>query len=98
MDGNYEAVINTPMGNMNAKIELRTNGNTLNGVVDVMGMKNNITGGKVNGNKCYFSGKIQNGVLNLQYEIAGELVGNVLNICARTNMGEFKLQAKRVNR
>lgn len=96
MDGNYETSINTPMGNMNAKIQLRTKGDSLEGVVDVMGMKNNITGGKVNGNKCYFKGNVKNNVLNIQYEIAGELVGNVLNICARTNMGEFKLQAKKV--
>ena len=54
-------------------------------------------GGKVNGNKCYFKGRLNNNVINLQYEIAGELVGNILNICARTNMGEFKLQARRVS-
>lgn len=96
MDGNYETSINTPMGNMNAKIQLRTNGDTLEGVVDVMGMKNNITGGKVNGNKCYFKGNVKNNVINIQYEIAGELVGNILNICARTNMGEFKLQARKL--
>ncbi len=96
MDGIYETSINTPMGNMNAKIMLKTNGDNLEGVVDVMGMKNNITGGKVNGNKCYFKGNVKNNVLSIQYEIAGELNGNILNICARTNMGEFKLQAKKV--
>lgn len=95
MDGNYETSITTPMGNMNAKIQLRTNGENLEGIVDVMGMKNNITGGKVNGNKCYFKGSVKNSVINIQYEIAGELIGNILNICARTNMGEFKLQAKK---
>ncbi len=30
MDGNYETVINTPMGNLNTKIQLRTNGDELN--------------------------------------------------------------------
>ena len=97
MDGNYETVINTPMGNLNTKIQLRTNGDELNGTVNIMGMTNNITGGKVNGNKCYFKGRLNNNVLNLQYEIAGELIGNILNICARTNMGEFKLQARKVS-
>ena len=39
---------------------------------------------------------MKNNMLNLKYDITGELVGNILNIHAKTNMGEFKLQAKKV--
>ena len=96
MDGVYETSINTPMGNINARIALKQMGNLINGMVEVMGSKNPLSEGKVNGNKCYFSGEIKNNMLSLKYDITGELIGNTLNIYAKTNMGEFKLQAKKV--
>lgn len=96
MDGVYETNINTPMGNMNARIALKQTGNLINGIVEIMGSKNPLTQGKVNGNKCYFSGELKNNMLTIKYDITGELVGNILNIYAKTNMGEFKFQAKKV--
>lgn len=96
MDGIYETSIHTPMGPINARLTLKTNGSDLNGVLEVMGMKNNITGGKVKGNMCYLNGSIQNNMLNITYSIQGELKGNILNLHAKTNMGEFQLQAKKV--
>ena len=62
-----------------------------------MGMKNNLTGGKVRGKQCYFKGNLQNNALNIKYEIMGELQGNMLNIYAKTNMGEFKIQGRKTN-
>lgn len=96
MDGVYETSINTPMGNINARIALKQTGNVVNGMVEIMGSKNPLTDGKVNGNKCYFSGEMKNNMLNLKYEITGELIERTLNIYAKTNMGEFKLQANKV--
>ena len=80
MDGIYETSINTPMGPIHARLTLKTNGNDLNGILEVMGMKNSITGGKVNGNVCYLNGSIQNNMINITYNTQGEL----------------KLQAKKV--
>lgn len=96
MDGVYETAINTPMGNINARIALKQTGNIINGMVEIMGSKNPLAQGKVSGNKCYFSGEMKNNMLTIKYEITGELVGNILNIYAKTNMGEFKMQAKKV--
>ena len=96
MDGVYETNISTPMGNINARIALKQTGNVVNGMVEIMGSKNPLTDGKVNGNKCYFSGEMKNNMLNLKYEITGELIGRTLNIYAKTNMGEFRLQANKV--
>ena len=96
MDGVYETSINTPMGNINARIALKQTGNVINGIVEIIGSKNPLATGKVNGNKCYFSGEMKNNMLSLKYDITGELICNVLNIYAKTNMGEFKLQAKKV--
>ena len=96
MDGVYETSINTPMGNINARIALKQTGDIINGMVEIMGSKNALWQGKANGNKCLFQGEMKNNMLTIKYDITGELVGNNLNIYAKTNMGEFKLQAKKV--
>ena len=96
MDGIYDIKLNTPMGAMNGRVMLKTNGENIEGVLEIMGMKNSLSGGKVKGNQCYFKGNIKNNALSIEYEIMGQLTGNVLNIYAKTNMGEFKLQGKKV--
>ena len=96
MDGIYEIKLNTPMGAMSGKVTLKTNGEKIDGVLEIMGMKNNLNGGRVKGNQCYFKGNIKNNALNIEYELMGQLTGNILNIFAKTNMGEFKLQGKKI--
>ena len=96
MDGIYEITMNTPMEAMGGKVTLKTNGDNLTGILEIMGMKNNLGNGKVKGKQCYFKGNIKNNALNIEYEIMGQLIGNILNIYAKTNMGEFKLQGKKV--
>lgn len=96
MDGIYEISINTPMGAMSGKVTLKTNGENITGVLEIMGMKHNLSEGRVKGNQCYFKGSIKNNALNIDYEIMGQLMGNTLNIYAKTNMGEFKLQGKKI--
>ena len=96
MDGIYEIKLNTPMGAMSGKVTLKTNGENIDGVLAIMGMKNNLNGGRVKGNQCYFKGNIKNNALNIEYELMGQLTGNILNIFAKTNMGEFKLQGKKI--
>ncbi|MBO5413985.1 MAG: hypothetical protein J6A29_06925 [Clostridia bacterium] len=75
MDGIYEIKVNTPMGLMSGKIYLKQTGNLINGTLEIMGMKNNLTGGRVQGNRCCFSGEFKNNALNIKYDIAAELEG-----------------------
>ena len=96
MDGIYQINLNTPMGKMEGKLYLKTNGENIEGTLDIMGMKHNLGNGKTKENQCYFKGNMQNKAMNLQYEIMGELQNNILNIYAKTNMGEFKLQGKKI--
>ena len=96
MDGVYQINLKTPMGGMSGKIILKTNGENIEGILEIMGMKHNLSNGKVKENQCYFKGNLQNKSINLQYEIMGELQNNILNIYAKTNMGEFKLQGKKI--
>ena len=96
MDGVYETSLNSPMGNIQIRIALQQNGNVINGMLEIMGNKYPLSTGKANANKCYFIGELRNNSMGLKYEIMGELNNNVLNIRAKTNMGEFKMQANKI--
>ena len=96
MDGVYQVKVKTPMGMIDGKITLKTNGKNIEGILEVMGMKHSLNNGMVKGNQCYFKGNIQNNAVNIQYEIMGEVQNNILNVYAKTNMGEFKIQGKKV--
>ena len=96
MDGIYEIKVNTPMGIMGGKLYLKQSGNSITGTLEMMGKKSNLTEGRVQGNKCCFSGEFKNNAINIKYDIAAELEGKILNIYAKTNMGEFKLQGTKI--
>lgn len=96
MDGVYQTNLKTPMGNMNIKIALKQTGEIINGMVELMGSKYPLSQGRVNNGKCYFQGELNNNMLSLKYNLIGELVGNILNINAKTNMGEFELKANKI--
>ena len=96
MDGIYQIIFNTPMGKMEGKLMLKTNGENIEGIIEIMGTKNSLTNGKVKENQCYFSGNMQNNAINLKYEIMAKLQNDLLMIYAKTNMGEFKMQGKKI--
>ncbi len=97
MDGLYEFNVKSPMGNIKALVKLITNGSILSGYVDVMGKRNEFNNGVVNGNNLSLKGKIAAGMMNIQYTIVGNVQGDVLNLAAQTNMGNFNLQGKRIS-
>ena len=97
MDGLYEFNIKSPMGNIKALVKLITNGNILSGYVDVMGKRNEFNKGVVKGNNLSLKGKFSAGMMNIQYTIVGNVQGDILNLAAQTNMGNFNLQGKKVS-
>ena len=97
MDGLYEIIIQSPMGNIKALVKLVTNGKLLSGYVDVMGKRNDFDNGIVNGNNLSLNGKISAGMVNIQYTINGNVQGNNLNIFAQTNMGNFNLHGTKIS-
>lgn len=96
MDGIYEVAVRTPMGEIKGNVKLITSGNELSGYIETMGKKNNFSGGKVSGNGFTISGNINASITSIKYDIQGEVMGNTLNINAKTNMGSFKLQGRRI--
>ena len=96
MDGLYELNIKTPMGNLASKVKLVTNGNELSGYIETLGKKNEFSGWKVSGNNFFISGAMNASIAMIKYEIKGNVQGDILNISANTNMGNFALQGKRI--
>lgn len=96
MDGLYEIAMKTPMGEIKGNVKLVTSGNELSGYIETMGKRNNFSGGRVNRNRFSISGNINVSIANIKYDIQGDVMGNTLNINAKTNMGSFKLQGKRI--
>ena len=96
MDGLYEFNIQSPMGNIKALIKIITSGNSFSGYVDVMGKKSEFRNGIINGNNLYISGNIATKMINIKYNISGFVQGNVLNLSAQTNMGNFNLQGIKI--
>lgn len=47
MDGMYEIIVKSPMGEIKANLKLITNGNDLSGYVETMGKRNEFSGGRV---------------------------------------------------
>lgn len=55
-----------------------------------------LNGGKVESNKCAFSGNFNTPIGNISYNILGIAEGDTLNIFAETNKGRFKLDGKKI--
>ena len=41
-------------------------------------------------------GNFSAGMMNIQYTIVGNVQGNILNLAAQTNMGNFNLQGTKI--
>lgn len=96
LDGKYGCSLNTPMGQVNGTITLMTNGNTAQGILETMGMKNQFKGNKTKENECTFSGSFNTPLGQIQYTAACIVNGNTLELIANTNKGSFKIQGKRM--
>lgn len=93
MDGVYVGSVDTPLGRVNGKVSLKSTSNgSMNACLEVMGMKNVFEGGKVNGNRCIFQGEM----MGTRYVVEGTVIGDNLQIFAKTGKGDYKIQARRV--
>lgn len=96
LEGRYQLILNTPMGEIKGILELRMEKGELCGTLEAMGGKNHFKGGKVEGNKCAFSGEFNTPLGVISYNILGIAEGNKLMIYAETNKGRFKLEGTRI--
>jgi len=96
LDGKYSASLNTPMGNINGTITLVSSRNDVQGIIELMGMKNSFNGTRSNDNECSFSGRFNTPIGNIEYNAKCVVFNDTLELMANTNKGNFKLMGKRI--
>ena len=95
LDGKYGILLNSPMGPINGNITLITNGNNVQGILDIMGMNSNLNGFKISNDKCKFTGNFNTPLGNINYDAVCTVNGNSLQIDANTKYGNLKIEGKR---
>lgn len=95
LDGTYSTSLNTPMGNMNGMITLITNGNSVQGIIEVMGSKSSFSGVKVSNDKCTFNGNLKTPIGAIDYKAICTVIGDILNMEIYLPQGSFKMTGKR---
>lgn len=96
LEGKYKLKVSTPIGDITGILEMKMEKEELCGTLEVMGAKSQFRGGKVEENKCAFSGNFNTPIGNIDYNILGIVEGNRLDIYAQTNKGRFKLEGTRI--
>lgn len=97
MDGLYELGLKTPRGSINGSLKLVTNDNKLSGYIEVMGKRYELYNGTIDGNKFMITGNFKVALRNIRYNVQGEVINDKINIYARTNMGNFNLQGRKIS-
>lgn len=97
MDGLYELSTKTPMGELKGNFKIVTNGNLLTGYLEFMGKRYDFKNGTINGNNFNLSGNIRTKFKDIKYDIQGQVSNNKLNVHAKTNMGSFNLQGRKIS-
>ena len=92
IDGKYSIVMQTPMGPVNGTLLLKTEGETLSGVLEAMGGRHPFSG-----EDCAFSSVFQTPLGRLQLSVKGSVHGDVFRATARTQMGVINAMGKRTH-
>ena len=83
VEGIYSLKLDTPMGELTGKLELKMENGELCGYLETLGTKNKLTGGKQEGNKCAFSGSFNTPMGEITYDILGIVENDKIDIYAR---------------
>lgn len=91
LNGTWNIVIKTYIGDQRSTAELQVDDSTLNGKVTDTGTGNSATlfEGKVDGDKFCYKATLKIPVGELTFEMIGEIVGDTLTGKSVTPMGEF---------
>lgn len=96
LDGKYRISLKTPLGAMKGTITLISNGNNVQGILEMMGSKNNFNGSKIADDKCRFNGNLNTPMGNLNYDAICSVSGSTLELDAKTPAGSIKILGDRL--
>lgn len=95
INGTYLCKMKTLMGEINGKIILEVTGENLSGALEIMGIKQPFSGGKVNGDQFYIHGESKMMLGRFSYDIKGRVFQDKIEMVANTNKGKFNIVGKR---
>lgn len=91
----YNVIISTPMGDMDGRAEINTDGPSLSGVLRLLGKDNPFSDGTINEDGTFaFEGHIKILMGKLAYSITGTLKDGRIEASCQTKMGEMKIRSK----
>lgn len=93
----YNITMKTPFGIKQGRITFIIKDESLTGVLEGMGSKNEFYNGKINGNNFEFSGEIRYLITRIQYSAKGTLNNNMLSASVNTKYGLFSVTGKLVS-
>jgi len=95
-DGKWEIVINSPMGAVKAKLDLKTDGNALTGTQEAAQGSGPLENGKVDGDTISWSAKISS-PMPMTLEFNGAVDGDKLSGSVKAgSFGSFPFSGARV--
>jgi hypothetical protein len=87
VDGTYNIVVDTPMGQQESKLTLKTSGKKLSGTMESMFGKIDFSGSTVKGNDFSFSMDVSSPMGQLNLEYTGKVAGS--DISGQVKAGDF---------
>ena len=95
-DGKWEITINSPMGAVKAKLDLKTDGNTLTGTQEAAQGSGPLENGKADGDNLSWSAKISS-PMPMTLDFTGTVAGDTLSGSVKAgSFGSFPFNGTRV--
>jgi hypothetical protein len=95
VDGNWNIVVSSPMGDQPTTLELKNDGGTLTGVQGAQGQSQPITNGKLDGDTVTWSNSVTQ-PFPMTLEFTGTLAGDTLNGNVKAgSFGSFPFKGSR---
>ena len=96
MDDSYKIYTKTPMGNFEGILRLKQKNNELMGTINFNGKNFDFYNGEVNGNRFKFYGTFNTFFKRISYNAEGEIQKENIVLYINTNIGNFKVEGKRL--
>ena len=97
IDGVYDITAETPLGEQSVKLTLKTNGDSLSGLVESVMGSSEFDGGKVNGDHVTLQMTISSPVGEIDLEYTGTVTGDdIAGEVKAGNFGTWPFKGKRV--
>lgn len=87
VDGTYDVEVKSPMGKFDARVTIKTDGDSLSGTMDSQMGKSDFTGGTINGNDVAWDMDVQSPLGKMKLQLRGTINGD--DVSGEVKIGNF---------